>query len=452
MKGFEQEPKITVGIMEGVSEVQGVLDGPFTLNGQNLPSCRFRAVPEQGTVLMAEDSGQSIGRAPRISLQGTPGATFGLFEVTIGKSFHWERPENHVFTGNLILEVRRDGTLVVINEVPVEEYLGSVISSEMNALAPAQFLLAHAILSRSWLLANLEKKRTAPRVGGSPRAAGGARLPTDSPAEIIKWYDREDHELFDVCADDHCQRYHGMTKVTSGEALRAVEETRGTVLTYGGSICDARYSKACGGLTELYSTAWEDMEVPYLTSVCDSPLQHPPVSSEEEAGRWIGSTPEAYCRTTDAELLSRVLPGFDRETTAFFRWTVVYSQEELSEIVREKSGMDVGRVEALVPLSRGPSGRIYRLLVKGTKEQVVVGKELEIRRWLSRSHLYSSAFTVETRKHDAGKAPSFVLHGAGWGHGVGLCQIGAAVMASNGFRAEEILTHYFRGAKIERVY
>jgi SpoIID/LytB domain protein len=448
MKGFEQEPKINVGIMDGVPEVSGLLNKPFALNNQSLVSGGFRAAAAQGTVVMTKDTGEIITRAPRVHLQGNPGATFGLRGVTIGKLFHWERPEDHVFSGNLILEVRKNSTIVAINEVPVEDYLGSVISSEMNAQAPTQFLLAHAILSRSWLLATLEKKRSKSSSDNKKGTVPGSKPRTGSPAEIIRWYDGEDHDLFDVCADDHCQRYHGITKITSGEALRAVKETRGRVLAYGESICDARYSKACGGHTDVYSTAWDDVEIPYLTHVCDSPLQGPPISSEEEAERWINSTPEAFCHTTDEELLSRILPSFDRETETFFRWTVVYPREELSEIIREKSGIDFGTVKALVPLSRGPSGRIYRLLVKGTKEEMVVGKELEIRRWLSRSHLYSSAFTVETKEDGA----SFLLHGAGWGHGVGLCQIGAAVMASKGFRAAEILKHYFRGAKIVTVY
>jgi SpoIID/LytB domain protein len=270
--------------------------------------------------------------------------------------------------------------------------------------------------------------------------------------EVIRWYEREDHDLFDVCADDHCQRYQGTRKIVSAQAEEAVRETLGRVITYGDEICDARYSKACGGRTEDFDTAWDDKRVPYLVSVSDAPVSHPPVETEEEAARWILSSPEAYCHTTDERLLEKILPSFDRETQKFFRWTVEYSRKELEEILREKSGLDFGDLKEIVPLRRGSSGRICQLKIVGSKKSMVVGKELEIRRWLSRSHLYSSAFFVRVKYDPRGKAERFIFHGAGWGHGVGLCQIGAAVMAARGFSAEEILKHYFREVEIKKIY
>jgi SpoIID/LytB domain protein len=310
----------------------------------------------------------------------------------------------------------------------------------MNAGAPMEFLKAHAILSRSWLLAALD------RVKKTKETSIPAWKTIEKEGEVIRWYDRTDHDLFDVCADDHCQRYQGIAKIVSGQAEEAVRETRGWVITYQDEICDARYSKACGGITEDFATAWDDKRVPYLTSISDAPVPHQPIRTEEEASAWIFSDPKAYCHTEDEDLLKKILHDFDRETKGFFRWKIEYSRSELEEILREKSGFDFGTLKEIVPLSRGPSGRISRLKIVGTKRSIVVGKELEIRRWLSRSHLYSSAFLVTVG------AERITLHGAGWGHGVGLCQIGAAVMATQGFSAEQILKHYFRGVKIQKIY
>jgi SpoIID/LytB domain protein len=264
--------------------------------------------------------------------------------------------------------------------------------------------------------------------------------------EVMRWYDREDHDLFDVCSDDHCQRYQGITKIVSRQAEEAVGETLGMVITLKDEICDARYSKACGGITEEFATAWDDKRVPYLKSILDALVPHQPIRTEEEASAWILSEPEAYCNTKDEGLLKKTLPGFDRETKSFFRWRVEYSRQELEEILREKSGFDFGTLQKIVTLKRGPSGRISRLKIIGSKRSIVVGKELEIRRWLSRTHLYSSAFVVRV------EADRFIFNGAGWGHGVGLCQIGAAVMATKGFSAEKILKHYFRGIEIKKIY
>jgi SpoIID/LytB domain protein len=279
-----------------------------------------------------------------------------------------------------------------------------------------------------------------------------AQRSRETESEIVRWYDREDHTSFDVCADDHCQRYQGITKIISAKAKEAIDATRGSFLVHDNGICDARFYKACGGLTELFENAWEETTVPYLQSVSDWQHPYPPVVSEEKAREWILSSPDAYCNTTDGEILRQILPSFDQETTDFFRWKVEYSREELERIVARKSGIDFGTITDLVPLQRGPSGRIIRLKIVGSRKVIVVGKELEVRRWLSNSHLYSSAFVVDAERDQSGIPTRFILHGAGWGHGVGLCQIGAAVMAARGKKAEEIVVHYFPGAHLQRLY
>jgi SpoIID/LytB domain protein len=316
----------------------------------------------------------------------------------------------------------------------------------MSAEAPIELLRAHAITSRSWLVAMLERQKRFKNVGGP------ARHGRESEEEIVRWYDREDHKLYDVCADDHCQRYQGITKIISKAAAEAVRNTRGVFLIHGGEICDARYSKSCGGRSEVFETAWEDVSVPYLPTVSDAAVEHPLISSEAAAERWVDSSPEAYCNTTDGSILRQVLPSFDQETTDFYRWSVTYTQEELSALLKKRSGIDFGEVRQLQPLQRGPSGRIVRLRIVGSRRTIVVGKELEIRRWLSPSHLYSSAFVVRTEGGAQGVPERFILHGAGWGHGVGFCQIGAAVVASKGFQAETIVKHYFRGANLKKLY
>jgi SpoIID/LytB domain protein len=270
--------------------------------------------------------------------------------------------------------------------------------------------------------------------------------------EIIVWHDVNDHKGFDVCADDHCQRYQGITGIISENVLAAIEATRGLFLVSGSEICDARYYKSCGGQTEIFPTAWEDRTPSYLQSVSDDIQQHPPIQSEAEAKGWLSGRPQAYCNTTDKELLSKILPAFDQETLDFYRWQVIYSRQELEDIIRKKSGIDFGELQNLAVLSRGPSGRIFKLKIEGSKRTVIVGKELEIRRWLSPSHLLSSAFIVSKTNAADGSAESFTLTGGGWGHGVGLCQIGAAAMAAKGFKAEQILTHYFTGASLQKLY
>jgi stage II sporulation protein D len=437
---------ITVGIMDGETEVSGRLDGIFFENRSIRLSGRFSAKVAAGMIVLMDEAHREIARSRSIRLTPGPvstprpgsGQTFTLSHVTIGARFHWERKEAQTFQGDLILRLGRGETVAVINEIPLEDYLTSVISSEMSGGAPIEFLKAHAILSRSWLLAALDRKEKGQ--DGAPPSRG---IPQ---GEVMRWFDRGDHDLFDVCSDDHCQRYQGIMKTGSTRAREAVRETLGRVITYHDTICDARYSKACGGITEEFNTAWEDKRVPYLASIPDAPVHHPPIGTEEEASAWVLSDPEAYCNTNDRDLLQNILPDVNRETEGFFRWTVAYSRTELEEIVREKSGFDFGMLRQIVPLHRGPSGRIFRLRIVGSKRSMVVGKELEIRRWLSRSHLYSSAFVVTM------EGERVIFHGAGWGHGVGLCQIGAAAMATRGFSAEEILKHYFRGTEIKKIY
>ena len=426
--------------MDRQNEVYGRLDGIFLRDKSNLLSGRFSAKAEAETIVLADEANHEISRAKSIRLTGREGSAFSLFNVTIGDRFHWERAEDQTFRGDLVLLFRSGGTIAVINEISPEDYLTSVISSEMSGEAPLEFLKTQAILSRSWLLAALDRKEK------NDGVFTPARKTTQDDGEVMRWYDREDHGLFDVCADDHCQRYQGITKILSEHAEEAVRKTRGIVLTHHDEICDARYSKACGGITEDFETAWDDKGIPYLRSISDAPVPHPRITTEEEASAWILSAPESYCCTKDESLLKKILPDFDRETKDFFRWRVEYSRTELEEILREKSGFDFGTLKEIQPLHRGPSGRISRLRIVGTKRTMVVGKELEIRRWLSRSHLYSSAFIVKV------EGERFIFHGAGWGHGVGLCQIGAAVMATRGSSAAEILNHYFREVEIKKIY
>ncbi|MHB8108929.1 MAG: SpoIID/LytB domain-containing protein [Syntrophorhabdaceae bacterium] len=437
-----KEPVITVGIADMQPEVSGRLNGNFLIDEIGLLSGPFRAKPDATGICLFDEGGLQIFHSPILRLIAQEGSTFTISDVTIGIRFHWERKEDQVFKGNLILRPRGADACVVVNEIPLEDYLVSVISSEMSGHAPEEFLKAHAVISRSWLLASLDRKKTP-----TP-----AQRPAEYPAEIIRWYNREDHDIFDVCADDHCQRYQGITKIISDRAADVVRKTRGMVVSYDGKICDARYFKACGGITENYETAWEDTSIPYLISVSDAENRTGPIVSEDDAARWILSSPDVYCNTQDEELLAEFLPGFDRETSHFFRWTVEYSREELESIIRQKSGIDFGTLSDLIPLQRGASGRINRLKITGSKQSMIIGKELEIRRWLSSTHLYSSAFVISVKRFTDGTAESFIFHGAGWGHGVGLCQIGAAVMAKKGFTAPQILKHYFTGSDIATIY
>ena len=373
--------------------------------------------------------------------------SFTLEDVVIGVGFHWQRKERQTFLGGLKLIVD-GGKVWAINHLPVEKYLESVISSEMKATSGLELLKAHAVISRSWLLAQMEKRQTAPM---KPRGGTGG---TDKADERIVWYDREDHRLFDVCADDHCQRYQGITKETSPDVARAVGATRGEVLTYGGKICDARFSKCCGGATEEFRYCWENLRKPYLSAVRDSAADDlPDLSQEAEAQRWIRSHPESFCNTRERRILSQVLNDYDQETTDFYRWQVEYSQEQLRRLIARVVDKDLGPILDLVAEERGKSGRISRLRIEGVKASFTIGKELEIRRALSQTHLYSSAFVVDRFDLDPQGVPArFRLTGAGWGHGVGLCQIGAAVMGDRGYAYDEILLHYYKHAELKRIY
>lgn len=405
---------VTIGLMEGLPALEVELLGAFADgSGARLGPGRVRLDSE--TTLRPVDPAS---------------AAFAIDGVTIGIGFHWERKERQLFRGALRL-LRRELGLTVVNDVPLEEYVTSVVSSEMSATCPPELLRAHAVISRSWLK--------------GPAARGVASLPSTVEGEVLRWYGREAHADFEVCADDHCQRYQGITKAISPAAAEAVGATAGEFLLFGGEVCDARFSKCCGGLTEAYATAWDDAVVPYLVSFGDGLEGSPPPDLEA----FLRASPAAYCNTSDAALLARILPGFDQETRDFFRWTVTYGAAELGGIVASRLGVDLGPIVALEPLARGPSGRVFRLRISGERGALVVGKELEIRRGLSRSHLYSSAFVVDREKGPGGET-RFVLRGGGWGHGVGLCQIGAAVMADRGFGYREILAHYYPGTTLGR--
>lgn len=361
---------------------------------------------------------------------------FELNNVTIGIGFHWERQETQRFRGSLKI-VRADGYERAINIVDIECYLESVISSEMSSTSSLELLKTHAIISRSWAANAIVSERT---VKSEPTFSRSA-------TRIMRYYERDAHNGFDVCADDHCQRYQGITRICSENVRNAIEATCGMVLKYGNEIADTRFYKCCGGATEPFENVWANRHYEYLIAQRDSFGEAlPDLSDEEQARKWIMSSPKAFCNTKDRAVLSQVLNNYDQETADFYRWRVEYSQAELSDIIYRKSGIDFGIVTDIEPVRRGPSGRLMEIRISGTKQSMTVGKELEIRKWLSESHLYSSAFIVErTGKGD------FVLYGAGWGHGVGLCQIGAAMMAQEGYGYREILEHYFPHTTLEKL-
>lgn len=355
-------------------------------------------------------------------------ASFRLENVVIGKAFHWQRKEDQTFAGDLKLIVE-EGQLTAVNLVGLEDYLRSVISSEMKSTASLEFLKAHAVISRSWLLAQIEKAATVSAEAVKPAAEA---VNNDGVPTLIRWFDREDHKLYDVCADDHCQRYQGLSRVVTEKADAVIDATWGEVLMDGDDICDARFSKCCGGVTELFSSCWEDRDMSYLPARPDTP-------GEDPAGH-------PFCDTSDRSILEQVLNDYDLETQDFFRWKVTYTREALDELICRRSGVDFGHIVDMIPIRRGPSGRIIELEIRGTKQSMRVGKELMIRKWLSESHLKSSAFDVEFTDKEV------ILTGSGWGHGVGLCQIGAAVMGARGYGYSEILEHYFPGSALVRRY
>ena len=364
--------------------------------------------------------------------------TFLLKNVRIGIGFHWDRLEDQEFEGTLEIRDNADGTQTAINRLDVEDYLSSVITSEMSATSSLELLKAHAVISRSWVLRPIISPSTCTD-----------KPDLSDPDRHVVWYERDAHEGFDVCADDHCQRYEGITRrdehpEAAANVQKAIDATRGQVLMYDGKVCDARFYKSCGGATELFENAWANEHYPYLEAVRDEiGTLLPDLTIEANAQAFIRTSPSAYCNTTDERILSQVLNNYDQETKDFYRWTVQYTKEELSEIIRERSGIDFGEILDLVPIKRGPSARLYEMQIVGSKRTMVIGKELEIRKWLSKSHLYSSAFVIDRNENG-----DFILTGAGWGHGVGLCQIGAAVMADKGYTYEQILAHYFPGSTL----
>ena len=426
--------KIDIGILRA-ARIKFRFIGDYALDGKSVDGENVVCI-EDGRLCFNGRCHDSLCFVPQ-----TADGCFVLYNVIIGVGFHWQRKEDQTFKGELRFIVE-DGEVRAINRLFIEDYLVSVISSEMSATSSLEFLKAHAIVSRSWLYAQLLRKE---------RVEHGT-LGWENDEETVRWYAREDHTLFDLCADDHCQRYQGITRALNPNVARAVEETRDIVLKYDGRVCDARFSKCCGGVTERFPACWENVDYGYLQSFrdCENGASLPDLTTEDGARAWIESIPESYCSTTDKAVLSQILNGYDRETNDFYRWRVVYTQEELSALVARRSGMDFGLVEELQPVERGASGRIVRLRIVGSKRTRVVGKELEIRRWLSESHLYSSAFVVN-KEHDLHGELRFVLKGAGWGHGVGLCQIGAALMGEKGMSHSVILSHYYPGTVIEQV-
>lgn len=437
----KEEPIVSVGIVSA-SKLCFSLNAPYTVCGSQ--RCGKQVVElSEGRILWENTLYDELLFEPTDAQ-----SSFTLEDVTIGVNFHWERKEAQTFLGKLRFIVQ-DNNICAINELPVETYLTSVISSEMRATSSLELLKAHAVISRSWLLAQMEQRKA------DNNNADKQPSFFKTNEEIVRWYDREDHKRFDVCADDHCQRYQGITKAANKHVVEAIQQTAGEILTSHGEICDARYSKCCGGAVEEFQYCWENIKKPYLQALPDTlsdstPL--PDLTDEAVVRQWILSSPDAFCNTTDQKVLSQVLNDFDQETTDFYRWSQTYSQAEIKQLLEEKLEVQFGDIIDLVPLERGKSGRIYRLKIVGKERTLIIGKELEIRRALSKSHLYSSAFIVEKADIKDSVPQKFIIKGAGWGHGVGLCQIGAAMMGKQGYRYEEILLHYYKGAEITKAY
>ena len=445
---FGEEPLISVGILTG-KVIKFELYGDFSVIGFKDNFSGVYTAEIKDKKITCKSSKHEIQVNDKIEfIPADPiSESFLLRDVTIGNKFHWERKEKQRFIYSLLLQ-KTENEIFAINHIPLERYLTSVISSEMSAKSSIELLKAQAVIARSWILAQIERSKKIVEEKESHETS------IEFEDELIKWYDREDHKLFDVCADDHCQRFQGVTKIISDSAFTAVEQTKGIVLLSNNKVCDTRYSKCCGGQTESFENVWEPVKYPYLTSVVD--YKYEPenfnfdFSDEVNSEKWIKGNPHSFCNTSDKSILSQILVDYDRETKDFFRWKVEYSQEELSSLLKEKSGINFGEVLDLIPVERGDSSRIVKLKIIGTKKTLTVGKELEIRRILSKTHLYSSAFIVE--KIGKNITEKFILFGAGWGHGVGLCQIGAAVMAEKGYNFDEILLHYFNNSELKKIY
>ena len=438
------EPIVSIGILTE-KEIRFDLYGEFILKGFDKKfSGRFKAKLKDDKISICQEKTEIFSADELLfNPYDLETESFLLRDVVIGKGFHWQSKENQRFRGRLKF-IKEKNQITAVNILPLEEYLTSVISSEMSANSSIELLKAHSIVSRGWLLAQMEKKN---------KSAVSEQI---SHEEIIRWYDREDHTNYDFCADDHCQRYQGVTKIINDNAVNAIASTRGLVLKYKDTICDTRYSKCCGGITEVFENVWENVHHPYLSSITDYKFRfdddHADFKKEKSAEYWINSNPQAFCNTTDEKILSTVLVNFDHSTNDFFRWAVEYTQDEIAELITTKSGIDFGNIIDLIPMERGSSTRIVKLKIIGTKKTITIGKELEIRKILSKTHLYSSAFVVAKENIVKDVPQKFILHGAGWGHGVGLCQIGAAVMGELGYGFDEILTHYFNGSEIQKIY
>lgn len=467
-----KEPRITVGILSG-KEIEFSFPTAF-ISSDGTETCGTqKVICQSGKIIWQEKEYDVLSFIP----PQNSSTYFELIDVTIGINFHWERKEIQRFKGELRIIIE-DNKLTAINVISIEEYLTSVISSEMSATASLELLKAHAVISRSWLLNKLginKWKAHNDEVETNPTLIDSQLISsqlTDSQhvnsqltssqltnSQFIKWYDHEAHTNFDICADDHCQRYQGITRASTPQAIEAVSATRGETLMYEGGICDARFSKCCGGAFEEFQNCWENVKHPYLIGQRDRKIggdneigtKLPDLTIETEAENWIRTSPGSFCNTQDKKILNQVLNNYDQETADFYRWKVCYSQQELTELIHKRSGIDFGQIVDLIPVERGTSGRLIRLKIIGTLRTLIIGKELEIRRTLSSSHLYSSAFVVD--KEGDGEIPSrFTLTGAGWGHGVGLCQIGAAVMGAKGYDYKEILSHYYPGSNLEKQY
>lgn len=415
---MKEQKRLSVGIFSSREVVFTILKS-FELGGRVYEGTH-RVCLHEGRISFAGEFYDEITfNRMDAPADGFDDASFILEDVTIGVDFHWQRKEAQRFAGSLKLIVEGD-RITAINIIGIEDYLRSVISSEMKSTASSEFLRAHSVISRSWLLAQIERRN---------QCENGRPDFVETSDRIIRWADREDHANFDVCADDHCQRYQGLSRVNSLKVDEVIFATWGEILIYEGKICDTRFSKCCGGVTERFSTCWEERDYPYLAPVKDAP----------EGGA-------DFCYTQDESILSQVLNDYDLETKDFYEWTVSYDRKSLSDLILKRSGLDFGEIRELIPLKRGASGRIYELRIVGSRLTMTIGKELIIRRWLSESHLKSSAFDVLY------EGDTIVLKGRGWGHGVGLCQIGAAVMGAKGYNYTEILGHYFPGSRIAKIY
>jgi SpoIID/LytB domain protein len=458
---YDREPVITVGIIDRTESVTVRLEGTYGLsNGRSVGPGELRVTCRNGRLWC---DGALQGEVEELELEPEDLANCRfVLEAIIGIDFHWEQTETQAFRGGLRLAVRDKDHVTVINRVALEIYITSVICSEMNADSPVEAIRAHAVISRSWLLAQLDKKVSREKgvrtlLPGRPatnlRSVPSSEKKSPDPF-FIRWTEREAHADYDVCADDHCQRYQGIGRTDSPEVKAAIAGTRGQVLLFAGQACDTRFSKCCGGVTEQYQTAWGDEAIPYLVALPDRPSPDhslPALTEESSLREFLQNPPAAYCNCHDRSILGRVLNDYDLDTADFFRWQVRLEAAQAGRLVAEKLGIDLGRLVAMEPIERGPSGRLARLRLVGETGSLVVGKELEIRRALSPTHLYSSAFVVDPQG-PADRPDAFLLTGAGWGHGVGLCQIGAAVMACQGIQAEDILRHYYPGTELVRCY